>query len=403
VSRSSAPRPFVIIGNPENRRVTLFQEALAEQNLPAATVISWLSILESPDGDPFRDLPRKQSAILRIDSFGENFDVTRLLLHRGYEDAEAAGVWALSPREVDALPYDRGRIVAPKQEHLGFLRVLDGLAKAIEARPELEAMPTPKGIELLFDKVACSHAFAGAGVRIPPALHGVTSSDELRERMEREGITRVFVKLTCGSSASCLALFHHDPSARDKARRMWLFTSMEIEGERFYNSLKPRRYESRAAIDRILGFLFREGSHVEEHVAKARIRGRYFDTRMVAIGGEPTFTVVRKSVHPITNLHLGGERGTIDELEAAVSAEALATAHDDVRKVAALHDGLHVGVDVMFTEDGDDHRVLEANAFGDLLPNLTRDGLSVYAWEIRTALGAASSSAESKPRARSRS
>ena len=32
------------------------------------------------------------------------------------------------------------------------------------------------------------------------------------------------------------------------------------------------------------------------------------------------------------------------------------------------------------------HRVLEANAFGDLLPNLTRDGLSVYEWQVRQAL-----------------
>jgi len=29
--------------------------------------------------------------------------------------------------------------------------------------------------------------------------------------------------------------------------------------------------------------------------------------------------------------------------------------------------------------------MLEANAFGDLLPNLERDGLSVYAWQIREA------------------
>jgi hypothetical protein len=32
------------------------------------------------------------------------------------------------------------------------------------------------------------------------------------------------------------------------------------------------------------------------------------------------------------------------------------------------------------------HRVLEANAFGDLLPGLRREGLSVYEWEIREAL-----------------
>jgi hypothetical protein len=32
------------------------------------------------------------------------------------------------------------------------------------------------------------------------------------------------------------------------------------------------------------------------------------------------------------------------------------------------------------------HRVIEGNAFGDLLPNLTRDGLDVYGWQIRRCL-----------------
>jgi hypothetical protein len=33
--------------------------------------------------------------------------------------------------------------------------------------------------------------------------------------------------------------------------------------------------------------------------------------------------------------------------------------------------------------------VLEANAFGDLPPKLVREGLSVYEWEIRAAIGRA--------------
>ena len=34
----------------------------------------------------------------------------------------------------------------------------------------------------------------------------------------------------------------------------------------------------------------------------------------------------------------------------------------------------HVGVDLMFEPNLRDHRVIEGNAFGDLLPNLQRDG-----------------------------
>ncbi len=42
-----------------------------------------------------------------------------------------------------------------------------------------------------------------------------------------------------------------------------------------------------------------------------------------------------------------------------------------------MHDCLHVGIDLMYDESFEGHRVLEANAFGDLLPNLKRDGLSM--------------------------
>jgi hypothetical protein len=40
----------------------------------------------------------------------------------------------------------------------------------------------------------------------------------------------------------------------------------------------------------------------------------------------------------------------------------------------------------MWRADRKSHVVLEANAFGDLLPNLERDGLSVYEWEIHHAV-----------------
>jgi hypothetical protein len=263
--------------------------------------------------------------------------------------------------------------------------VLGELERALVARPWLRVLNAPRSIERLFDKRTCARTFEGAGVPIPRPLGGVSSPDELRERMAEAGIPRVFVKLSCGSSASCLALFEHDPARR---RDAWLFTSMEIEGERLYNSLRPRRYRDRASIDHLLAFLLREGSHIEEHVAKARTGGKYFDTRMLTVAGDVAFTVVRKSQHPVTNLHLGGTRGTLEELEALVPAAVLEDAHESCRKVFAAHECLHIGIDVMFTAALDGHRVLEANAFGDLLPNLERDGLSVYEWEIRAALAA---------------
>jgi hypothetical protein len=373
--------PFVIVGNPENRRVALFQEALAKRGRPAARVVRWLDLARGEDA--LAAVPR-EPALVRIDSFGEDFEVSKALLRRGFEDARDAGAWTLSAPEIDALPYDHGRIVAPRQEHMGFVRVLADLSRALEARPELRPLAPPARIPILFDKRACSRAFAAAGVPVPRPIEGVRSAADLRRKMQSAGVDSVFVKLTCGSSASCLALYQHRRGGSE-----WLFTSMEIDGERLYNSLRPRRYRDRAAIDRLLGFLFREGSHVEEHVPKARIASHFFDTRMLVVGGEVAFTVVRKSLHPITNLHLGGVRGTLEELARRIPADVLSAARESCRAVAEIYGGLHVGVDVMFTSACDGHRVLEANAFGDLLPNLTRDGLSVYEWEVRAALSSA--------------
>jgi hypothetical protein len=369
---------FVIVGNPENRRVGMFRAALARQEQPEPEVIAWRTLAEEGSPEALIAALPEEPTFLRIDSFGEDFDVDRLLLARGFEDARELGAWAVPPSEVRTLTYDRGRIFAPRQQHCGFLRVLGELERALARRPWLRSTSAPESIARLFDKRASAVAFAEARLPIPAPLATAETPSELRERMSEAGVSRVFVKLSCGSSASCLALYD--------VERPWLFTSMEVDGDRLYNSLRPRRYTDRDRIDRLLGFLLREGSHVEAAVPKARIGGQFFDTRMLVIAGEVAFTVVRKSRHPVTNLHLGGTRGTPAELASVVSESVLALAHETCRKVFALHDCLHVGIDVMFTADRSGHRVLEANAFGDLLPNLTRDGLDVYEWQIRCLL-----------------
>jgi len=70
--------------------------------------------------------------------------------------------------------------------------------------------------------------------------------------------------------------------------------------------------------------------------------------------------------------------------------EVLREARASAVRVFEAHECLHLGVDVMFTAPlrgaRPEHVVLEANAFGDLLPNLMCDGLSVYEWEIRAAV-----------------
>jgi hypothetical protein len=385
MSSSASSLPFVVVGNPENRRVALFQAALAEEGRGPAHVVSWRELLDRGGEAAFDGAPRE--ALMRVDSFGEDFEVERALLRRGYRQAVDEGCWAMPPDEIDALVDGReehGRVRAPRQLHLGFLSALNELEAALRARPGWRCLNAPREIAELFDKRVTSRRFAEAGVPVPPPLPVETPTPEgLRAAVARAGARGIFVKLASGSSASCLALYR----PRGDGSPEHLITSMELTPSgAIYNSLKVRRYTARAAIDAALAFLLREGAQIEVELEKARIAGWYFDTRVLAVDGEPAFRVVRESRLPITNLHLGGRRGDPAAFERLVPQPVREAADESCRRIARLYPGLlHVGIDVLYTADLAGHAVVEANAFGDLLPNLTRDGISVYRWEIRAA------------------
>jgi len=376
---SAATRPFVLLGNPENRRVGLFQQALEAQGQPPARVVSWLDFLREPArlaeaaGD---------EALFRIDSPGESFEVERALLGLGHEAAVAEGCSVVTPERLAAMTEDRGLILSPRQWMLGFQRALQQVEAVVSQRPGWRQLNPTRTILELFDKRRTSRRYAGAGLPVPEAVPGVTSLAELRAAMEERGWPAVFVKLASGSSASCLGILERGGG------REGFFTTIEQAPTGWYNNLKPRRVMHPARVEQLVGFLLREGSQVEREVPKARLDDAFFDCRVLCIAGEPRFVVVRQNKHRITNLHLLGWRGDVEALREVVPDEAWEAAMDSCRRVAALHEGLHVGIDVLFEPGFGAHRIIEANAFGDLLPNLTRDGLSVYEWEIRAALAA---------------
>ncbi|MDC0709629.1 STM4014 family protein [Stigmatella sp. ncwal1] len=373
----AAAPAFILIGNAENRRVTLFQEALARQGLPPAHVVPWRELLSC--WELLADLPDTE-ALVRIDSAGENWEVEKALLKRGYPDALEQGCSLLTPEEVEKLPLDHGRILCPRQHHLGFLRVLAQLEAVFAEHRRWHVLQPPAAIADLFDKRITSRRYAALGVPVPEPLEAITDVASLRTRMQETGCREVFVKVSCGSSASCLAIFRKGRSTES------LVTTIEQADTGWYNSLKVRRIHEPRQVDEVLTFLLHEGSQVERSIPKARLGGDFFDCRVLMVRGEPAFTVVRQSQRPITNLHLGGWRGDLPDFHAVVPPNELADAMESCRTVARAHECLHVGIDLMYEEHFTGHRVLEANAFGDLLPNLWREGLSVYEWEIREAL-----------------
>jgi hypothetical protein len=376
--RSTATRPlassdappdkarFIVVGNPQNRRVTLFAEALREAGQPTPEVVPWIAICRDPGRMRAVDPGR---ALLRIDSYGEDFDVERELLAKG----GYPGAHTLEER--------RGEVIAPAAAHRGFLRVLDDLADVLTERPAWTLLNRPDEIAELFDKRRTQRRFREAGVPVPDFLDEVpASAAALLDACRARGWRQVFVKPTMGSSASGVLLVNIGV----KGAVIW--TSLEWDAPRWFNNLRLSHYRTPDDVARALDFVLAQGAQVERAVPKARLDGDFFDCRVLCVSGEPRFVVVRQNSHPITNLHLGGRRGDLDALRAALAPGAWDAMLATCRKVAALYRSLHVGLDVLFEEDLRHHRVIEANAFGDLLPNLTHEGRSVYRWEIDEAL-----------------
>lgn len=374
---------FAIIGNLDNRRVSGFVEALAQRGWPAPILFSHRQLIE--DTAPLAALP-DQPILVRIDSVGEDLEVERLLLERGAAVLpDDAACERRSVAELRRDPPRFGQLLAPRQHHTGVLDYFDSLAAVFAQKPNWRVLNPIADLRVLFDKVAGSRRYAAAGIPVPeqlPELDSIRSAEQLREAMVAQRWPAVYVKLSCGSSASGLALFRHIPSRAPEQRDMVLTTVATTPQGRF-NSLRLQRLEQREQVDELLDWLIAEGAQIERAIAKAQFDRRTFDLRVLVIAGQPAFCVVRQSRHPITNLHLGGTRGDLDALRRQLPPAVWQAAMRSCARVFEQHACLHIGVDLAFESGWRGHRIIEANAFGDLLPGLrTPAGLSVYEHQL---------------------
>jgi hypothetical protein len=375
----------IIIGNLDNRRVTGFVEALERSGQPAPILLAHRELIADPSA--LAAVP-DQPLCVRIDACGEDPGVERALLELGADALpDADPCERRSPAQLAQTPPRFGQIVAPRQHHAGFMRYLDTLDQVFRARPSWRVLNPIADLRVLFDKRETSRRYADLGIPVPealPDLAEIHTPAQLREAMVAQRWPAVFVKVSCASSASCLALYRHSPK-RPIGHCDDLLTTVATTEHGRFNSLRLQQLREREAVDDLLGWLLREGVQIERAVQKARFDDRVFDLRVVVIAGEPAFCVVRQSRHPITNLHLGGQRGDLEALQRLVPAAAWAAAMRSCEQVFAAHGCLHVGVDLLLEPGFTRHRIIEANAFGDLLPGLTRAGKSVYEWEIEAA------------------
>ncbi|UGT41621.1 STM4014 family protein [Nocardia yamanashiensis] len=335
---------MAIVGIPENRRVTLFQAALGRVGLPAARVVSWREVLTGSAG--FRS-----GELVRLDSPGEDPQVEWML--RAVED----------PTRVEGSARWYRRFVAAA-------RTVADAAAASGAT----LLDDPADLAVLFDKRLCHAVLRNADVAVPFSptsgnVEPVRDWQDVRERMAAGGLTRAFVKLAHGSSASGVLAVETASRGRVQAT-----TSVQRDGQgRLFNSLRVRRYTTEAEVAAIVDALAPDGLHIERWLPKASQDGRSADLRVVVVAGRATHAVVRTSPSPLTNLHLGGARGDL-----AAARTAIDNAGGDWSKVLELCERAaacfprfsRVGVDLLPGVGWRRFAIGEVNAFGDLLPGL---------------------------------
>ncbi|MEO0600153.1 MAG: STM4014 family protein [Myxococcota bacterium] len=346
-----------MIGNPDNRRVTGFVAAVRDEEAGSVVIVPWIEVARNPRWWEGHD---EAPTLVRIESAGENAEVQRALLDLG------------GMPEAPEFPF--GAFVPPVPVHRGFLALLGRIEAALQARPAWTSLAEPAGIRQVFDKAVFHRHCQALGVAVPAALEA-TDRSTLERRMAEAGWAAAFVKIRTGSSAVGVGLFRLRPQPS-------FLTTVHMTDAGWFNSLRLRRYHAPADLDRVIGGLMAHGVHIERAIDKARIDGANLDCRILMIDRQPRFVVVRQNRHPITNLHLGGWRGRLGEMRSRCAPEVWEAALADAERLATHYGGLHLGLDVAFTRGFRSHVVLEANAFGDLLPRLTHEGRNVYATEV---------------------
>ncbi|MFF5276610.1 STM4014 family protein [Streptomyces sp. NPDC000133] len=370
-SSTVGPVPrFAVVGVPGNRRVTLFQEAVRAAGLPAARVVPWPDVLRG-------EAAFRPGETVRMDSPGEDAEVDRLL------------------RAVD----DPTRVEGTARWYARFTAAVREVARAAAAAGA-ELLDDPGDVAVLFDKRLCHGVLDGAAVPVPASATSgagapvVRGWADVRALMAGHRMPRAFVKLAHGSSASGVLAVETAGPGRVRAT-----TSVERDtAGRLFNSLRVRRCTTEREVAAIVDALAPDGLHIERWLPKASQHGRSADLRVVVVAGRATHAVVRTSRSPMTNLHLGGERGDLDEVRVAVRAaggswtEVLAVCE---RAAACFPETLCVAVDLLPATGWRRFAVGEVNAFGDLLPRLTglpgsgAEGLDTYAAQVAAVLNRA--------------
>lgn len=266
---------------------------------------------------------------------------------------------------------ERGELAAADAWFEGFVIAMRRLERQLAHRGDVQVVNAPADIVAMTDKLLCQQRLQSHGVATAPLVGEVSGYDDFIDRVERAGLDRVFVKARYGSSAAGVIAYRRNRRGQQQAT-----TSAQVQpGGRLFNVKRICTYQRHDEVRRVIDLVAAQGAYAEAWIPKPRCGAGHFDLRVVTFGGRAAHRVARIGRRPMTNLHLDSERADPSALldEAGVRA---AEAAAQQASGAFAHSGI-VGFDLV-ARKGTAH-VLEANAFGDLLPGLLWQGRDTYA------------------------
>jgi len=275
-------------------------------------------------------------------------------------------------------PPEHGELSLSAAWFTGLSRAMNRIAATLARLPHVRVLNAPDELLLMTDKLRCQQHLQAHRVPVPRLLGPIEGDAHLRALLDEHGLDRVFVKARYGSSASGVVAYRRNRRGAEQATSS-AHLVQGPDGARLYNDKRLRRYERRADIAQLVDLLAIQGAYAEAWLPKPRHGSGHYDLRVLTIGGQPAHRVARVGAAMMTNLHLDNRRADADALLDTADQAALALA---ARQAASAFPASHViGLDIV-ARHGRAH-VLEANAFGDLLPGLLYQGLDSYAAQLQ--------------------
>jgi hypothetical protein len=349
----------LLIGSASSRRSQLLEAAARTIGL-RVSLIDWRDLLRD-------DAPLGEGHLwCKIDPPSDDPQTADAFIREGFRLAEADSP---APR-----PLQHGELAHMHWWYAGFMSAL----ARVELRVQRLRLFTPmKQIALMCDKLACQRHLADNHIDVPTLLGEVSSWDAFEAQYPPTEAPAVFIKSRYGSSAAgVVAIRRH----RDGRVRAYSSARLATDGA-LYSHLRISVYSQREDIKALIDALAVQGAYAERWMPKPRAPiapDANYDLRVVTFCGRPRQRIARISRSPMTNLHLGNRRSPPQWLGAR-QVEALE--HTVSQAASAFSPSMSIGFDVVLQSER--AYVLEANAFGDLLPGLQFEGAGTFDDQVR--------------------